>query len=402
MEQALSVAVEVAGRLLRTPDSEVDVDAGCGIALLCDELDRVQPGRGWAAAAHGKLAKAVRTVETTSWSGLFGGVAGVAFAAWRLSRDGTRYQRLLGQVDSWIAAMAVENGRELAANPSGRASTVFDLIFGLSGTGAYLLSRKDPALEAVLDGLVAFCGEQDGSPNWYTPSELLVKGSPLARRFPRGGALNCGLAHGIPGPLAVLSLAMDDGFCVPGQREAIERVATWLDAQRADDEWGPNWPPAVPIPGAEDEFCGPTHSAWCYGAPGVARSLWFAGKALRDDKMQRLAVETMKAACRRTPEARGIDYSSVICHGIAGLLLNVLRFAHDTGDPEFTDAANDLAGQLVGMYDPATAYGYRAMDASGELADDPGLLDGAAGVALTLLAAATETQPAWDRLFLLS
>jgi len=79
-----------------------------------------------------------------------------------------------------------------------------------------------------------------------------------------------------------------------------------------------------------------------------------------------------------------------------------LRFAHDTGDPEFTEAANDLAGRLAGMFDSATAYGYRSMNERGELTDDPGLLDGAAGVVFTLVAAATETQPAWDRLFLLS
>jgi hypothetical protein len=34
--------------------------------------------------------------------------------------------------------------------------------------------------------------------------------------------------------------------------------------------------------------------------------------------------------------------------------------------------------------------------------DQPGLLDGAAGVALVLLAQATGVEPSWDRLFLLS
>jgi hypothetical protein len=34
--------------------------------------------------------------------------------------------------------------------------------------------------------------------------------------------------------------------------------------------------------------------------------------------------------------------------------------------------------------------------------DRPGLLDGAPGAALVLLAAATDVEPAWDRVFLLS
>jgi hypothetical protein len=34
--------------------------------------------------------------------------------------------------------------------------------------------------------------------------------------------------------------------------------------------------------------------------------------------------------------------------------------------------------------------------------DQPGLLDGAPGVILALLAASTDVEPIWDRLFLLS
>ena len=79
-----------------------------------------------------------------------------------------------------------------------------------------------------------------------------------------------------------------------------------------------------------------------------------------------------------------------------------LRFAHDTGLPVFTEAASELTEQLLAMYDPERALGFCSIEPGGNLVDQPGLLDGAPGVALVLLAASSNVEPAWDRLFLLS
>ena len=97
-----------------------------------------------------------------------------------------------------------------------------------------------------------------------------------------------------------------------------------------------------------------------------------------------------------------MDRSPGLCHGIAGLLEITLRFAHDTGDPEFAAVAAELTGQLLAMHEPDRPFGYRARDDKGAKVDQPGLLDGAAGVALTLLAAATGVEPGWDGMLLLS
>jgi hypothetical protein len=46
--------------------------------------------------------------------------------------------------------------------------------------------------------------------------------------------------------------------------------------------------------------------------------------------------------------------------------------------------------------------GFRSLEPAGNAVDQAGLLDGAPGVALVLLAAATDAEPTWDRLFLLA
>ncbi|MFG1796342.1 lanthionine synthetase C family protein [Nocardia sp. NPDC049149] len=404
---AVGVSVEVGERLCDTGSAGQDAS---GRAVLFGQLDRYQPGREWAARSHDSLAAAAQAVEQAKrgFFGLFGGLCEVAFAADALSRNGTRYRRLLDSVDGPICASAGGLGDAVTRTPAGLPFAAFDVISGMAGMGAYLLCRRgeprvDTALRAVLTGLVALCGEKDGLPNWHTPFTAMVPDTPMSRSYPNG-VLNCGLAHGIPGPLAVLSLAESIGVCVAGQQEAIERVARWLVDHRADDEWGPNWPTGVGIPDATGVIAayGPTHNAWCYGSPGVARALWLAGTVLSDKQLCDIAVDTMTAVYRRPADERRIDASPGLCHGVAGLLQITLRFAHDTGAAVFTDAATALTGQLVQMFQTQRRYGYAAIAETGPATDDPGLLDGAAGVALALLAAATDVPPSWDRTLLLA
>jgi hypothetical protein len=91
-----------------------------------------------------------------------------------------------------------------------------------------------------------------------------------------------------------------------------------------------------------------------------------------------------------------------LCHGVAGLLQVVLRFWHDTGLDVFAVGAAELADQLLAVYEPTRPLGFAAMEPGRNPVDRAGLLDGAPGVALALLAAATDTEPTWDRAFLLS
>jgi hypothetical protein len=109
----------------------------------------------------------------------------------------------------------------------------------------------------------------------------------------------------------------------------------------------------------------------------------------------------MEAVYRRPLNARQID-SPTFCHGVAGLQQITLRFANETGAPFFVDAARTLHRQIMDAYEPQSLLGFRNLEPGGRPIDQPGLLDGAAGVALVLLAAASPVEPAWDALFLLS
>ncbi|MGK5732201.1 lanthionine synthetase C family protein [Streptomyces sp. URMC 124] len=324
---------------------------GAGPALAFHQLDRCLPGRGWGPPAEQYLTAAIRGYEQLGASaGLFGGVAGLAFATWAVSRDEPALPALHDRV---VRESLTRAGALGCGSAPVRASDV-DVVSGLAGAGAYLLCRhREPrasaALQAVLTALTRIRLEA----------------------LPEPGA-----AHGLSGPLALLSLALAEGVAVPGQREAVGRLADVVNARRSDDAWGPNWPATT---------AGRTvRASWCRGGPGMARALWLAGAALGDRALCDLAVRTLRAVHRRPPEERRIDGDPGLCHGVAGLLQITSRFAHDTGDPELVACARSLASAAV----PA--------------AGGPGFLDGASGMVLALLGAATDVPPAWDRALLLA
>jgi lantibiotic biosynthesis protein len=409
-----------------------------GLALLSGALDQQDPGQGWDRSAHRHLTLAARALEAVPRppAGLFAGLAGIGLVATVLSDDGARYRRLLAALDQALVARvpALVGALERGGGEAGRdgvrrrvggcAVRELDLISGLTGIAAYLLLRREEpgvgaALHEVLGSLVELTGSDEKGPRWRSRPDQL---SPDERaRYPTG-SLNCGLAHGIPGPLAVLSLALRAGTDLPGLPDAVARTADWLTAHRTDDPSGPNWPNAVSLP---DGSAGsgaarrdrraegpprsgaypvaPARSAWCYGGPGVAAALRLAGNALGDTAARHhdLAAAALSAALARPAEVARVA-SPTFCHGRAGLLAITSTFARATGDEGFRRAAATMAAELVDRFDPAAPLGYRDLESGGRLIDQPGLLTGAPGIALALLGATSPVEPAWARLFLLA
>jgi hypothetical protein len=78
-----------------------------------------------------------------------------------------------------------------------------------------------------------------------------------------------------------------------------------------------------------------------------------------------------------------------------------------TGDPRLAEAARFWLARTLEMRQPGRGIaGFAAYlppeAGTADWGDDGGLLTGAAGIALALLAAATPIEPAWDRMLLAS
>ncbi|MFJ4188538.1 lanthionine synthetase C family protein [Kitasatospora sp. NPDC089509] len=396
-----------------------------GIALLYAELARRD--RTWRPVTHAHLSSAVAALGAGGPAdSLFSGAPALALAVRRAVAGPGDYAGLLAAVDRRVAArtgalLRLERER-LDAARTGPAPAGYDVIGGLTGLGRYLLACGEDQrslLVAVLEYLVELSRPLriDGRelPGWWVPGPP----SPAAAGQYPGGHLNLGLAHGIPGPLALLSLARLGGVTVPGMTGAAHRIAGWLLDRRLRDDSGaplPDWPAvvhpeAVAASGAVDvgPGAGPTRIAWCYGAPGVARALQLAGRAFGEPEWEAEAVRALHAALDRPRGRWGLD-DAMLCHGTAGLLQVATRVARDSGDARLSARLPGLVAEVLTSYDESAAFAFpvpahRAERGGGEGYDRAGFLEGAAGVALALLeqdGGGDGTQLPWDAALLLA
>ncbi|HCA86078.1 MAG TPA: lantibiotic modifying enzyme [Streptomyces sp.] len=360
-----------------------------GIALL--HIERARTGHGDWYTAHTWLAAAVDgAISAAANANLYFGAPALAFITHRAASASSRYLGLLERLDT--ATLAVTHTRLAAAHQRidhGERPPMeeFDLIQGLSGLGAYHLSRH-PHHEITRDTLTYLVRlteplpEPAGLPPWWM--NVAPTGAPHPD-YP-GGHGNFGLAHGIGATLAVLSQALLYGVAVPGVTDAVERICAWTDRWRQGDDAQPWWPGQITEQQAADRR---VHSdlrprpSWCYGVSGTARAQQLAGLALGDTARVQAAERAILAALR-DPVQQGQLPEIGLCHGMAGLLHAAWRVGANTGNPEITAELPRLADRLI-----------RTLDGEPH---DPELLDGTAGAALALHTLGTGHAPApyWD------
>lgn len=383
-----------------------------GVAMMYGYFENCWPGQGWDALAQAYLRRAAAATQHTQllFPGLLTGTAGMAAAIATLNANGQRYRKMLERLHTGLCTQVLQRNWQRASGQHGVADSDYDVVNGASGVLAYLVSIETPnelvrsAVEALLRYLLwlAEPGQPHGLERWYVPPALLATDR-HREQYPQG-SFNCGLAHGIPGPLAALALTWLSGYRYPGLSAAIAYLSEWLIERRLTDDWGINWPAAVPFEASaapeEWQEVEPARGAWCYGAPGVARSLALAGQALEDKHISQIALEAIEAVLHRPPEKLVLP-SPTLCHGTAGLLQICLHFANEGESPLVKKHITLLTEQILHAFDPAAAFSFYELD-EGQPLDQPAWLTGSSGTAMTLLAAATATFPTWDRVLALA
>lgn len=357
-----------------------------GHALLA--IERARRGQGDRRYADAMLAECLRRpLLAHDSAALYIGAPAVAFVLNATGETGG-FRRALAALDTRIAMLTrrrINTANERILRRERPPAQEFDLFYGLTGLGAYWLRRAadSTVFSEVLSYLVRLVeplpGDHDRLPGWWTDHD------PSGRRsdaFP-GGHGNLGMAHGIGGPLALLSLAARAGVVVPGQLEAITRICVWLDGVRKDTDSGPRWPYWVIRADRQPGRAGrtePLRPSWCYGAPGLARAQQLAGIVLGNTARQRLAEHALLACLS---DDRQLDQlrEAGLCHGAAGVLHTVARTAADAPPGMFDERLNELRERVTTM--PAEEHG--------------GLLTGSPGRELALLTADTKsTKSGWD------
>jgi hypothetical protein len=357
-----------------------------------------------AARAEQLLDDAAEALATIPMSAaLYSGFTGVAWAAEHLGR-------LLGQEQEAGGAEEDEDMNEeidhALLTALGRPSWAgdYDLITGLVGFGVYALERiPRPSavrcLEAIVDRLDESAEKNGQEVTWFTPPETLPG---ISREQAPDGYYNLGVAHGVPGVIALLADACRLGIREERARPLLEGAVRWLVPQHLAEQKGACYPSWVE-PGIEPR---PSRLAWCYGDPGIAATLLYAARALGLEEWESTALTIAAHAARADPEDAGVRDAG-LCHGAFGLAHLYNRIHQAGGGELFADAARLWYRLGLGMRKSESGIaGFEAwrpgMGTEAGWEADPGFLTGAAGVGLALLAAVTPVEPEWDRLLLVA
>jgi hypothetical protein len=296
----------------------------------------------------------------------------------------------------------------------------YQLSGGLVGLGVYALERlaaSPPApvvprfaegerqefaatasLARIVDHLAVMAEHQpEGATWWRGPERLSLH---ALKKIPNG-AYDVGLSDGVAGVVAFLARVCAAGVAVEKARPLLDEAVRWLLAQEAPDGPPEGFPYAIRPNRPQRNW---TRSSWAYGDPGVAAALLGAARCVDEPTWEERALRAALRATTRPPDRTRV-YDASLCAGAAGLGHLFNRLYQGTGEPHLVQRSRFWFERAMQMRRPGHGIaGYAAwmpdQDDVQSWLDDPGILIGAAGIALALLSAATPLEPTWDRMML--
>lgn len=321
-----------------------------GIALFFAHLARTRPDHE--ATAHRFLEHACEAVATQQLGpSLFTGFVGIAWVLRHIvgeEDDSTR------EIDDALLALL-----DQPTWPHHHG-----LVLGLAGIGVYALDRKHQRmLERVVSHLAALATRHDGTARWFeSPADFAPPGF-------SDGVFDSGMSHGAAGIAALLARIPNSALLDGAVAGILAHPPPTEDARFA------SWT-------ARDGRTFATAPSWCRGDLGIASALLHAARVRHDSSLEQRALE----AALHVTQSDYEETDAGLCHGSAGRAHTMARLYHMTERAEFLDDARRAL--------------HRTLDLLARH-HEPGLLTGRAGIGLALLAATTNIEPSWDRVFLL-
>ncbi len=414
-DQILNILTQLDQSLVQEPEKFPNLSGGmAGTALLFGYMAKL-PGREQSAdRAMECLSQAVDRVELTPGAQFFSGYSGIAWAVEHLQRE--VFGPLGFENDGEDANEGVDEVLlDLLSVPEWCSD--YDLISGLAGYGVYALERLDvptsksrEILMSILKHLEKLAIQRPVGLAWPTGPELLP---PWQRELAPKGYLNLGLAHGNPAVLLLLAAMFNAGIEVERARPLLEGGVAWLLSQfqevnETTDSYLAGWCP-VDLDRADEKG---SRVAWCYGDLGASLALLQTARLVGNAEWEQKALEMARHAAGRPLETSGVRDVG-LCHGSAGNMVIFMRFFQMTGETCFLETSRRYLDHLINTrtpegsfggytaYKPATTPDGKLIEGDNPNKPDSGLLEGATGVGLALLAA-LGVEPNWDRFMMLS
>jgi hypothetical protein len=275
--------------------------------------------------------------EEHFYMGSYKGIGNIAFSLRILNDKGMKLAQFQTYFDDLIAKyydLYISLYYEKQTTP-----ILYDTIYGLSGLlNYYLDNRKDQkcTIEGLMKYLIFLTGKNESGIINYFIMELPSYAIKESESVPY---LDFGMAHGILGPLIVMSKAKNQGFYTDGIDEAIQILSNlYKDCTVQAENKILKFPVQLGVKEYEEKTakrlsfnCG-----WCYGngsiALGLMRSAQYCG---RSDEYEYYKEALLKILSDPI-EQQGLD-EPIICHGYASVLMLQMSAYFQTKDIRFLE-----------------------------------------------------------------
>ena len=385
---ALDQVTEAVRQALSDSNLADNINLGSGLAgslVFLSTLYKKKPCASFALESR-KILQAIFTkVATDEFSevGLYSGLAGIAWAVnYAISAFGAS---TLGISDS----ATEEIDHLLISMFKHRWRGHYDLISGIVGIGVYSLGLKktDVGIElfrSVTKNLQEMAEGSGTGMTWHTSVSFVpVREQPNNQN----GWYNLGLAHGVPGVIALLGRACVLGYATDKDRAVLASAVKWLLHQSLSEN---------ELTFGFSTSLAQKRTAWCYGDLGIAVALLHAAAALESENLKSSALNLASRSLSISHSKSGAVDAS-ICHGSLGVSHIARRIFDSSNDPRFYD--QHIRWLNFALYENGSNSldRFSCYEGSGRIRLlNTGYLNGLSGVGLALIDAIYEPKCSWN------
>ena len=317
-----------------------------------------------------RLKECIEEGELLNGMALFGGLCEVGLAVYLYSRKTGHYIHFWKKINEIILETTIKIVEEYLQQMNHLLIYQYDCVRGLSGILNYLIhtdaenNDNKVIIEDVLGYLIKITERKfvDGKivPGWHIKHENQIREDEKSRF--KNGNFDFGVAHGIAGPLAAMSMAYQKGYCIEGQKKAILSIVEEYEklALRFKDctFWQGQYSFEDYLQSTQDTFVYKNKMSWCYGPIGILRAIKLAGFALDSQEL----IEREQNNICKIAAMPSKDYfldSPIICHGYAGLMSLFTIEYKEQANNVLKEKINELADNIMKEYNSNFMFGFK-------------------------------------------
>lgn len=208
-----------------------------------------------------------------------------------------------------------------------------------------------------------------------------------------------GLAHGIPAIIVVLCNIYSN-FNLSNAKSLLKMALNGIFEFYNEEKTDGYFPTVVD---QDNKFHYGRQLSWCYGDLACAYAIDYAGRILEDDSLCQNANKILLTCAKYTNENNEILDAS-ICHGSIGIGHIFARMYNKTKNEQYKNAANywyQVTLEKAIFNNGLAGYKHYHGKEIGFISER-GLIEGVAGIGLSLISSISNIEPKWDKCLLLS